>query len=42
MMNSADFLARSWRENGGASIREYALWLATLAVGLAVGAFILS
>jgi hypothetical protein len=32
--------ARFWHEEGGASATEAALWLATIAIGLAVGGFI--
>ncbi len=41
MAKSVSFLARFWREGGGPSAAEYALWLATIAVGLAVGSFLL-
>jgi Flp pilus assembly pilin Flp len=41
MTKSVGLLARFRHEEGGASAAEYALWLATLVVGLAVGSFLL-
>ena len=41
MTKSVGLLARFRHEGGGASATEYALWLATLAIGLAVGSFLL-
>ena len=41
MTNFVNLLEHSWREEGGASAVEYAVWFGTIAVGLAVGAFVL-
>lgn len=38
MKKSVGFLARFWREEGGAAAAEYALLLAIIAAGLAVAA----
>ncbi len=38
MTKSVRFLARFWREEGGAAAAEYALLLAIIAAGLAVAA----
>ena len=41
MNKSAGFRPRLWHEGDGPSAIEIALWLATIAAGLAVGSFLL-
>jgi Flp pilus assembly pilin Flp len=41
MIKPGGFLQRIWREGAGPSAVEYALWLATLVAGVAVGSFLL-
>ena len=41
MAKPQDLRPRIWREGAGPSATDYALWLATVAVGLAVGSFLL-
>ena len=40
-MKPVGFLQRIWRDGAGPSALEYALWLATLVAGVAVGSFLL-
>lgn len=41
MTGLVGFVARFWDRTDGASSLEYAVWLGTLAIGLAVGSFLL-
>ncbi len=41
MIGFVEFVVRSWDRTDGATSLEVAVWLGTLAIGLAVGSFLL-